>query len=166
MLVVFYSLIKKCLTILMVLLFFILTFSFVRNYKMSDETYGSDGFRVGFLHDKRGKLIKGNSLFNNIYGLWVCIHAARFMKVNWRYHPKTAKLEKFLRKKWEKAKVLPIINILLRKIIDGDNAFNPKYYLGKDEEQYFQILQRWKIDFEKTCLEKYQFLTRAPIKTV
>ena len=108
---------------------------------MSDETYGSDGFRVEFLHDKRGKLIKGDSLFNNIYDFWVCIHAAGFMKVNRWYHPKTAKLEKVLCKKWEKTKYLPIINVLLRKIREGDNAFNPKDYLGKDEEQYFQILQ-------------------------
>ena len=46
----------------------------------------------------------------------------------------------------------------------GDNAFNPKDYLRKDEEQYFQILQRWKIDFEKAYLENYPFLTCAPIK--
>ena len=108
---------------------------------MSDETYGSDGFRVEFLHDKRGKLIKGDSLFNNIYDFWVCIHAAGFMKVNRWCHPKTAKLEEVLRKKWEKTKYLPIIKVLLRKIREGDNAFNPKDYLGKDEEQYFQILQ-------------------------
>ena len=131
---------------------------------MGDETYGSDGFRTNFLHDERGKLIKGEHLFLNIYTFWVCIHASGFMKVNRRYHPKTAKLEKVLRKKWEKTKDLPIINVLLRKIREGDNAFNPKDYLGKDEEQYFQNLQRWKIDFEKLYLEKYPFLTRTPIR--
>ena len=130
---------------------------------MGDETYGSDGFRTNFLHDERGKLIKGEHLFLNIYTFWVCIHASGFMKVNRRYHPKTAKLEKVLRKKWEKTKDLPIINVLLKKIREGDNACNPKDYLGKDEEQYFQNLQRWKIDFEKLYLEKYPFLTRAPI---
>ena len=112
-------------------------FSFIRNYKMSDETYDSDGFRKEFLHDERGKLIKGDSLFNNIYDFWVCIHAAKFMKVNQWYHPKTANLEKVLCKKWEKTKDLPIISILLRKIRDGDDAFNPKDYLRKDEEQLF-----------------------------
>ena len=131
---------------------------------MNDKTYGSDGFWVELLHDERGKLIKGDSLFNSIYDFWVCIHAVGFMKVNCWYHPKTAKLEKFLRKKWEKTKDLPIINVLLRKIREGDNAFNPKDYLRKDEEQYFQILQRWEIDFEKAHLEKYPFLTRAPIR--
>ena len=79
MLVVFYNVIKKCLKIFMVLLFFILTFSFIRNYKMSDETYGSDGFRVECLHNERGKLIKGGSLFNNIYDFWLYIHAAGFI---------------------------------------------------------------------------------------
>ena len=34
---------------------------------MSDETYGFDRFRVECLNDETGKLIKGNSLFNNIY---------------------------------------------------------------------------------------------------
>ena len=131
---------------------------------MGDETYGSDGFRTNFLHDERGKLIKGEHLFLNIYTFWVCIHASGFMKVNRRYHPKTAKLEKVLRKKWEKTKHFPIINVLLRKIMEEDNAFNPKDYLGKDEEQYFQNLQRWKIVFEKLYLEKYPFLTRVPIR--
>ena len=67
---------------------------------MSDKTYGSDGFWVEFLHDERGKLIKGDSLFNNIYDFWVCVHVTGFMNVNRWYHPKTAKLEKVLRKKW------------------------------------------------------------------
>ena len=49
---------------------------------MSDETYGFDGFRVECLRDERGKLIKVDSLFNNIYDFWVCIDAAGFMKVN------------------------------------------------------------------------------------
>ena len=51
-------------------------FSLIRNYKMSDETV-----RKEFLHDERGKLIKGDSLFNNIYDFWVCIHAEGFMKL-------------------------------------------------------------------------------------
>ena len=131
---------------------------------MSDETYGSDGFCTDFLQDERGKLIKGENLFLNIYDFWVCIHASGFMKVNRWYHPKTAKLRKVLRKKWKKTKDLPIMNVLLRKIREADNAFNPKDYLGKDEEQYFQNLQRWKIDFEKLYLEKYPFLTRTPIR--
>ena len=61
---------------------------------MSNETYGSDGFRVKFLRDEKGKLIQGDSLFHNIYDFWVSIHAPGFMKVNHWYHPKIAKLDK------------------------------------------------------------------------
>ena len=95
-------------------------------------------------------MTKGENLFLNIYDFWVCIHASGFMKVNRWYHPKTANLEKVLRKKWEKTKDLLIINVLLKKIREGDNAFNPKDYLGKDEEQYFQNLQRWKLTLKNS----------------
>ena len=129
---------------------------------MSDETYGS--FRVEFQYNERGKLIKGDTLFHNICDFWVCIHCEGFMTCNEWNHPKTAKLEKVLRKKWEKAKDLSIISVLLRKIREGDAAFDPTDYLSKDHEQYFQILQQWKTDFEKSYLEKYPFLTRSPIR--
>ena len=129
---------------------------------MSDETYGS--FRVEFLHNERGKLIKGYTWFHNIYDFWECIHCECFMTCNEWHHPKTAKQEKVLRKKWEKPKDLSIINVLLRKIREGDTAFDPTDYLPKNHEQYFQILQQWKIDLEKSYLEKYSFLTRSPIR--
>ena len=135
-------------TILMVLFLFFWPY---KNIKMSDETYGS--FRVEFLHNERRKLIKGDTLCHNIYDFWACIHCKGFMKCKIWYHPKTAKLDKVLRKKWEKTKDFPIINVSLSKIKEGDPAFGPADYLTKDEEQYFQILQRWKIDFEK----KYPF---------
>ena len=127
---------------------------------MSNETYGMDGFRVKFLHDERGKLIKSDSLFLNIYGFWVMIHVPKFMKVNRWYHPKRVKLEKILRKKWERENVqdLPIINVLLRKIRDGQLVFNPKDYL-EDKEQYFSNFQSSKVNFEKQYNEKYLFLT-------
>lgn len=129
---------------------------------MSDETYGS--FRVEFQYNERGKLIKGDTLFHNICDFWVCIHCEGFMTCNEWHHPKTAKLEKVLRKKWEKAKDLSIISVLLRKIRERDAAFDSTDYLPKDREQYFQILQQWKTDFEKSYLEKYPFLTRSPIR--
>ena len=129
---------------------------------MSDETYGS--FWVEFLHDERGKLIKEDTLFHNIYDFWECIQCKAFMKCKIWYLSKTAKLEKVLRKKWEKTKDLPIINVLLTKIKERDAAFDPSDYFTKDEEQYFQILQRWKIDFEKKYLGKYPFLIHPPIR--
>ena len=53
---------------------------------MNYETYGS--FRAKFLNDERGKLLKSDSLFLNIYGFWVLSHVQGFMKVNRWYHPK------------------------------------------------------------------------------
>ena len=130
---------------------------------MTYETYGS--FRVKFLNDERGKLLKSDSLFLNIYDFWVLSHAQGFMKVNRWYHPKKAKLERVLRKKRERENVkdLPIINFLLRKIMEGELVFDPTNYLD-DKEQYFSNLQSWKLNFEKQYLEKYPFLTRLPIR--
>ena len=79
-------------------------------------------------------------------------------------YPKEAKLEKILRKKWEKAKDLPLINVVLKTIKEEDKHFNPKGYLGEDEEKCFQILQEWKNNFEDSYLEKYPWLKRPPIK--
>ena len=53
---------------------------------MNYETYGS--FRVEFLNDERGKLLKSDSLFLNIYEFWVLNHVQGFRKVNRWYHPK------------------------------------------------------------------------------
>lgn len=131
---------------------------------MSHETYGL--FRVEFLDDKRGKLIKSDRLFLNIYDYWVLTHAAGFMKTRHQYNPKMAKLEKVFRKKWARESIvkdLPIINVLLRKIKEGGLVFDPTNYL-EDKEQYFGNLQSWKINFEKQYLEKYPLLTKPPIR--
>ena len=138
--------------------FFFFFLALQETLKISNETYGSDGFQVEFLRDKKGKLIKGNCLFHNIYDFWVSIHASGFMKVSRWYHPKVAKLEKVLRKMWKHLKIeLPIINVLLRKIKERGLVFDPSPYL-QDEEQYFGNLQSWKISFGKQYLEKYPFL--------
>ena len=107
---------------------------------MNYETYGS--FRVEFLNDEREKLLKSDSLFLNIYDFWVLSHAQWFMKVNRWYHPKKAKLERVLRKKKERENIkgLPIINVLLRKVIEGELVFAPANYLD-DKKQYFSNLQ-------------------------
>ena len=77
------------------------------------------------------------------------------------YHPKMAQLEKAIRQKWVTTKDL--VNIVLNKFKEKDNYFNPMRYLGGDEEKYFEILQQWKIDFEKSYLEQFPHLRRAPI---
>ena len=47
---------------------------------MSDETYGS--FRVEFLHDERGNLIKEDTLFHNIFDFWAFIHCKGIIHCN------------------------------------------------------------------------------------
>ena len=131
---------------------------------MAFETYGS--FRVEFLYDIKGKSLKSDSLFLNIYDFWAILHEAPLsMKCEEWYHPKVAKLEQILRKKWktENAKDLPIINVLLKNIKEEKLAFIPVGYLN-DEEQYFANLTSWKMNFEKQLLEKYPFLMRPPIR--
>ena len=87
------------------------------------------------------------------------------MKCEEWYHPKVAKLEQILRKKWktENVKDLLIINVLLKNIKEEKLAFNPMRYLN-DKEQYFANLTSWKINFEKQLREKYPFLIRPLIR--
>ena len=86
---------------------------------MSTETYGS--FRVEFLHNKEGEILRGNSLFFNIYDL--LIHCSGFYLGT--YERKVTKLKKISNRKWKGQKKLPGFNILMRKIKDGDEVFNP-----------------------------------------
>ena len=58
---------------------------------MSYETYGF--FRKEFLRGKKGKLLKSDELFLNIYDFWVLTHAPGSMRVKRWYHQKLAKLE-------------------------------------------------------------------------
>ena len=71
------------------------------------------------------------------------------------YHPKLAKLEKTLRRKWEMAgatvKTLPIITVLILKINEEDRAFDPTDYLN-EKEQHFANLESWKMTFEEDLI--------------
>ena len=62
-----------------------------------------------------------------------------------------------------KMKDLPSINVVLKKIKEGDQYFNFKSYVG-DEGKYFENLQQWKNNFENRYLEKYPWLKRPPIR--
>ena len=126
---------------------FLIFFSAITKIKIAFETYGS--FRVEFLCDKKGKLLKFDSLFLNIYDFWTILNEAPIsMKCEEWYHPKVAKLERVLRKKWkrENVKDLPIINVLLKNIKEEKLAFDPTRYLN-DKEQYFANLTNWKMNF-------------------
>ena len=83
------------------------------------------------------------------------------------YHPNITKLERILRRKWEKAgvrvKTLPIINVLILKIIEEDWAVDPTNYLN-EKEQYFANLESWKMTFEEEIIQRKPYLTRKPIR--
>ena len=128
------------------------------------DTYGS--FREDILADKKGKLIKTDRVFFNIYDYWGLIHAPTSIKVERWYCPKMALLKKHLRKKWKKesfCKSLPIINVLFKKIEEEELVFNPIPYI-EDEEQYFANLISWKNNFEEQLLNRHPYLTRSPIR--
>ena len=132
---------------------------------MSLETYGS--FRVEFLNDKRGKLLKNDELFLNIYGFYTLTHASGNMTLRSWYYPKLTKLERILKKKWKenekKVKTLLIINIIIKKIKKNDAAFNLIFYLN-DKEQFFANLESWKLTFEEDYLNVHFYLLRKPIR--
>ena len=83
------------------------------------------------------------------------------------YHPKITKLQRILRRKWEKAgvkvKTLPKVNVLILKIIEEDKAFDPTNYLNK-KKQYFANLESWKMTFEEELIQRKLYLTRKPIR--
>ena len=128
------------------------------------DTYSS--FRQDFLADKKGKLIKTDRVFFNIYNCQGLIHVPRSIRVERRYHLKVALLKKHLRKKQKKesiCKSLPIINVLFTKIEEEELCFNPIPYI-KDEEQYFSNLISWKNNFEGQLLNNHPYLNRFPIR--
>ena len=127
------------------------------------ETYGSAEIRTIFMNDEEGKLIKSDSLFENLYNFCSCFHMSYKTLFIW-YHSEMTQFEKAIRRKWVTTKDLPLVNIVLKKFKEKDNYFNPMRYLGGDEEKYFEILQQWKIVFEKSFIEQYPHLSCAPIR--
>ena len=91
-------------------------FSLTISLRMSDrfETYGSAEIRTIFMNDEEGKLIKSDSLFENLYDFWSCFHMSYKTLFIW-YHPKMAQLEKAIRQKWVTTKDLTLVNIVLNK---------------------------------------------------
>ena len=127
------------------------------------DTYGS--FRQDFLVDKKGKLIKTDRVFFNIYNYWRLIHAPRSIRVERWYHPKVTLLKKTFKKEVENESVcksLPIINVVFKRIEEEQLCFNPIPYI-EDEGQYFSNLISWKNNFEEQ-LNKHPYLKRSPIR--
>ena len=92
---------------------------------MSDcfETYGSAEIRTIFMNDEEGKLIKSDSLFENLYNFWSCFHMSYKTLFIW-YLPEMAQLEKLIWRKWVTTKDLQLVNIVFKKFKEKDNCFN------------------------------------------
>ena len=120
---------------------------------MSTETYIT--FRVEFLHDEDGEILKENDLFFNLYDLWTVCCSGFLLET---CELKIVKLKKIIKKKWSGKKDLPGFKVLLQKIKEGDEMFDPVDYLDGDHEQYFCKLQVWKETSEKNYLKRYPFL--------
>ena len=104
------------------------------------ETYSSADIRTIFLNDERGKLMKSDTLYENLYDYLTSFHATNSIILFTWYHPKMAKLEMNIRRKWASTKDLSFVNIVFEKIREKDEYLNRKKYLGDDEEKYFEIL--------------------------
>ena len=90
------------------------------------ETYSSADIRTSFFNDEKGKLIKSDTLYENLYDYWTCFHATNSIVLFTWYHPKMAKLEMDIRRKWENTKDLLFVNIVFKKICEKDEYFNSK----------------------------------------
>ena len=123
------------------------------------ETYSSDNLRTECLNDKKGKNVKGECLFLNLYDYWTFLHAEFIHLYYPWYHPKTALLEKQIRKKLADNKELPLANVLIKKFKDKDLHFCPVTYLD-DDESYLETMKQWEKDSENEYLKKYPYLGR------
>ena len=104
------------------------------------ETDGSANLRVIFMDDKRGKYIKTDTLFENLYDFRRSFHDPN-KSIFWWYGQKLWKLKMTIRKKWN-AKVLPLANIIFKKYREKDEHFNPTRFLEEvDQENYFELLR-------------------------
>ena len=115
-------------------------------------SYGSDNLRVACLDDEKGKNIKRECLFFNLYDHWTLLQAEFKSLFNW-YHPKIRILEKQIRKKLEDSKDLPSANVFLQKLKEKDKYFCPVNYLN-DKENYLEKMKRWKKDFKSVYIER------------
>ena len=79
-------------------------FSLIKNILWIDD------LRVACLNDGKGKNMKGESLFLNLYDYWMRIHAEYKSLFEW-YNPKIAILEKKSRKKLKDVKDLSLAHV-------------------------------------------------------
>ena len=124
------------------------------------ETYASAKLRVLFMDDEKRKRIKKDILFEKIYDFWTSFHDPNKSIFYW-YGQKIWTLEMSIRRKWN-SQVLPLVNIISKQYKEKDELFNPEKYLEEtDQEKYLELLKAWKVDVEKSYLERiriYVFL--------
>ena len=109
------------------------------------ETYGSNNLRTDCLNNKKGKNVKDEQLLLKLYDYWNLLHAEfKHLYYPW-YHPKTALLEKQIRKKLADNKDLPLVNVFIKKFKDKDLHFCPVTYLD-DDETYLETMKQCKKD--------------------
>ena len=72
--------------------FLIFFFVFSASKKITTETYGS--FRVEFLYDEDGEILKENDLFFNFYNLWTVRRSGFLLET---YELKIVKLNKIIK---------------------------------------------------------------------
>ena len=124
------------------------------------ETYGSAKLRVLFVDDEKRKRIKKDNLFEKIYDFWTSFHDPNKSIFYW-YGQKIWTLEMSIGRKWN-SQVLPLVNIISKQYKEKDELFNPEKYLEEtDQEKYLELLKAWKVDVEKSYLERiriYVFL--------
>ena len=118
------------------------------------ETNGSANLRVFFINDEKGREVKKDTLFGNLYDFWTFY---------W-YGQKIWMLEMSIRRK-QKPQALPLVNIILKNDKENDQFLNPQKYLEEvDQEKYFELLRDWKDNFEKTYLEEYAYLSFSSVR--
>ena len=83
------------------------------------------------------------------------------------YYPKLTKLERILQKNGnrmkKKLKLYLLINTIIKKMKEEDEAFDSTLYLD-DKEQFFANIESWKLTFEKDYLIEHPYLLREPIR--
>ena len=126
------------------------------------ETHGSTNLRVLFMNDERGKMIKTDSLFENLYDFCTSYHDRNKSLFYWYGH-KIWKLEMSIKRK--QSKDLPLVNIIIKKFKEKDEFFNPDRFLEEfDQEKYFELLKAWKTDVQKSYLDENPLLHFSPLR--
>ena len=127
------------------------------------ETYEFANLRVESLADKVGKKFKNDTLFHNLYDYWTSFHNPN-KNFFWWYGETLWRLEMNIRKKWNR-RVLPLVNIILKKYKERDKFFDPTQFLNEfDAEKSFELLMAWKKEVEPSYLNEFPYLRFLPVR--